>query len=282
MKLTPLLYAAGLVLSATVCIYPAHAQTASPSPAPSPSPTDPCGPILSLVTRPTITTSACNVRAGHVLVENGYTNTVTTGPGGGVTVSYPQSLVRVGVSHNMEIALSPPSFNRTSLGGTLASGSSDMNFGAKWELGYTRNAILGANVQISAPTGDPAFTAGATQYVGNINWSYAFNQEFGAGGTIGFNSLAGPNASGQTERYSAFIPSVTFTAALPGGPSQLFAEYVYLSHTGPGLPEKSLIDFGYVRDFGKSVQFDIEYGIQPTVINDQKVHYWGMGLSFLT
>jgi hypothetical protein len=273
---------AGLILTACLCVYPARAQSPAASPTPSPAPSDPCGSILSIVTRPTVTTSTCNVRPGHLLVENGYTNTVTTGPGGGVTVSYPQSFARLGVAPHMEIALVPPSYNRSSAGGTIASGSSDMSFGGKWELGYTRNAIVGANIQVSAPTGDPAFTAGGTQYTANLNWSYTFNQEFGAAGTIGFNSLAGRNLNGEFELYSAFIPSVLFTASLPGGPSELFAEYAYFSHTGPGLPGKSLIDFGYVRDFGANVQFDIEYGIQPTVINQQKLQYWGAGLSFMT
>src|ERR1700727_2398395 len=78
----------------------AAAGQASPAPSPAASvaaaagPSDPCGSIISIVTRPTVTTSVCTVRTGRVLIENGYTNTTTTGPGGGVTVSYPQSLIR--------------------------------------------------------------------------------------------------------------------------------------------------------------------------------------------
>ncbi|HEX3370432.1 MAG TPA: hypothetical protein VHS56_12700, partial [Candidatus Cybelea sp.] len=57
----------------------------APSPAPSPTPSgpsDPCGSLLSIVNRPSVTTGVCTVRTGHFDVENGYTNTTTTGPGG--------------------------------------------------------------------------------------------------------------------------------------------------------------------------------------------------------
>lgn len=254
---------------------------ASPAPSPTPTPVpDPCGSILSIVTRPSVTTSVCTVREGHVDVENGYTNTTTTGPGGGSAINYPQSFVRVGVGPHMEVSLAPPSFNRTSVGGTIASGSSDMNFGAKWELGYNAGGLWGANVQISAPTGDPAFTAGATQYAANLNWSYTLKTVLSASGTFGFNSLSGLNATGQYQRFGAFIPSIVFAATLPAN-SEAFAEYAYFSHTGPGLGGRSLIDFGYVHDVGPHVQLDVEYGYQPTVINGQKQHYIGAGVSFM-
>ena len=71
------------------------AVSASPSPSPSPSaPSDPCGSILSIVNRPTVTTGVCTVRPGSFDVETGYTNTTATGPGGGSAVIFPQALVR--------------------------------------------------------------------------------------------------------------------------------------------------------------------------------------------
>jgi hypothetical protein len=68
----------------------------SPSPAPN-APSDPCGSILSIVNRPTVSTGVCTVRPGHVVLENGYTNTTTTGAGGGGSSAlYPQSVLRAG------------------------------------------------------------------------------------------------------------------------------------------------------------------------------------------
>jgi hypothetical protein len=277
---------AAVTLCALVTTPPGLAQTApTATPLPSPSatpaaPSDPCGSILSIVTRPTVTTSVCNVRSGHVLIENGYTNTTVTGADGGTLINYPQSFIRVGLSQHTEISLTPPSYNRSSLGDTLETGASDANLGVKWELGYNEKALWGVNAQISEPTGTAAFSAGHAQYTGNFNWGYALSSIFSASGTLGFNSLAGPTPSGQIQQYFAFIPTLELTAALPGS-SQIFGEYAYFSHAGPTVGGRTLFDFGYQRDFGDRLQFDIEYGFQPTVIDSQQQHYFGAGLSFM-
>jgi hypothetical protein len=265
----------------------AAADPASPAPSPAPSvapaaaPSDPCGSIISIVTRPTVTTSVCTVRTGRVLIENGYTNTTTTGPGGGVTVSYPQSLIRIGTSDpHLEFSVTPPSFNRSSLGGSVATGYSDINVGAKYEIGYNRTASWGANAFVTIPTGARAFTAGAAQYTGNLNWSDAIGPVFSLSGTFGFNALNGYNSAGNVQPYFSFIPSVVLAAGLPG-PASAFAEYAYFSQIGPGLGSKSLVDFGYSHDLGRNVQVDVEYGFSPTPINGQKSSYAGAGLSLM-
>ncbi len=258
---------------------PAASEQSTPVPSPTPVP-NPCGSIISIVTRPSVTTDVCTVREGHVDIENGYTNATTTGIGGGSAVNYPQSLVRIGVGPRMEVSLTPPSFNRTTIGGAAVSGSSDMNFGVKWELGYNARALWGANLQVSAPTGSPAFTAGATQYTANINWSYTLSPVWSASGTLGFNSLSALNAAGRYQYYGALTPSLDFSASLPAN-SAAFAEYAYFSRAGPALGSRSLIDFGYIHDWGPHVQFDVEYGFQPAAVNGQKLHYLGAGVSFM-
>jgi hypothetical protein len=164
------------------------------------------GSILSIVTRPTVTTETCPVRVGHAVLETGYSNTTVTGTGDGSTVSYPLALLHIGITKNTDLEFIPASYNRSSVG-SIASGSSDLGLGAKWEIGYTDKAVWGVNTQVSLPTGSPAFTAGRTQYTGNANWGYTLNSEFSLTGTFSFNSLAGYTPSGQIQRYSTFIPS---------------------------------------------------------------------------
>jgi hypothetical protein len=256
---------------------------ASPSPSPGPTPIpDPCAPILAIVTRPTVTTSVCTVRARHVLLESGYTNTTVTGSAGGNQVSYPQAFLRIGTGDSrLEFAFTPPSSNASSVAGTTISGTSDMNFGVKYELGTTAAAVWGVNAQVSVASGSPAFTAGGTQYTANFNWSYTLNSEFSFAGTLGFNSLAGYVASGDVTHFFAFIPSVELEAALPAN-SQLFAEYAYFSQAGVGLGSRSLIDFGFQHDFSPHLQFDVEYGVQSTLLAGLRQHYVGVGLAFMT
>jgi hypothetical protein len=258
---------------------PLPAASSSPTPAP---PGDPCGSILTIVNRPTVTTGVCTVRTGRFDVETGYTNTTVTGPGGGSNANYPQSLIRVGTANpHFDLEFSPPSYETSSVGQPTVTGSSDVNLGAKYEAGYSSNADWGLNAVVTFPTGGKAFTAGNAQFTGNLNGAYTINSEFSLAGTLSFNALSGSNSAGSAQSYFAFIPSLELSAALPGGPSQLSAEYAYFSAVGPGFGAKSLIDFVYQRDFGSHLQFDVEYGFSPTPVSGQTQHYVGAGLSFM-
>jgi hypothetical protein len=257
------------------------APPASPSPAPN-APIDPCGSILSIVNRPTVTTGVCTIRTGHFDVEAGYSNTTTSGFGGGNNANYPQALIRVGTADpHFDLEFGPPSYETSSVGQPIVTGSSDVNLGAKYELGYGSTTDWGLNAVVTFPTGSKAFSAGNAQFTGNFNGAYTINSEFSLAGTLSFNALSALNSAGSAQSYFAFIPSLELSAALPGGPSQISAEYAYFSAAGPGLGSKSLIDFVYQRDFGPHFQFDAEYGFSPTLLNGQKQHYVGAGLSLM-
>lgn len=256
----------------------------SATPAPRSTPSDPCGSILSIVNRPTISTGVCTVRTGHFVVENGYSNTVTTGPGGGnsVLIGQNDTGIRFGTfDPHFDLEFTPPNYAKTSIGGPVVSGSTDMAFGAKYELGYSSSALWGVAGFVTVPSGTPAFTASNAQFTGDLNWAYTVNSVLGVNGTFAFNALSGINSGGLPQSYFAFVPSIETTATLPGTPSELFAEYAYVSQAGPSLGSKNAFDFGYIRDFGPHIQLDVEYGFSPTLINGQKQHYIGAGLSFM-
>src|SRR5580700_4494223 len=285
MVCTRLVGAVFFVWALTVLTGNAFGQ-ASPSPLSSPSPSvpatpnapsDPCGSILSIVNRPTVSTGVCTVRPGHVVLENGYTNTTTTGAGGGGSSAlYPQSVLRAGsFDPHLDFEFGFPSAQTSSIGQPSVSGSTDISMATKYELGYSSSAMWGIYGAVTMPTGSKAFTAGNAQFTGDLDGAYTINSEFSFAGTLSFNALSAANAAGLPQSYFAFIPSLELSAALPGGPSQLSAEYAYFSASGPALPSKSLIDFVYQRDFGGHVQFDVEYGFSPTPINGQKQHYLG-------
>jgi hypothetical protein len=283
------LAAAAIFISSLVATGGTALAQPAPQPSPSPAPTstpnapsDPCGSLLSIVNRPSVTTGVCTVRTGHFDVESGYTNTTTAGLGGGSSINYPQSLIRIGTADpHFDIEIGPPSAETETLGTPRIAGSSDVNLGAKYELGYTSKADWGVNGVVTFPTGTHAFSAGNAQFTGNLNGAYALNSEFALAGTLSFNAFSALNAGGLAQSYFCFLPSLELSAALPGGPSQLSAEYAYFSSAGPNLGGKSLIDFIYQRDFGAHVQFDVEYGFSPTSIDNQTSHYVGAGLSFM-
>jgi hypothetical protein len=252
-----------------------------PSPSPTPGLSDPCGSILSIVNRPTVTTGTCTVRTGNFDLENGYTNTTITGLGGGSGANYPQSLIRIGTADpHFDLEFGPPSLQTSTAGVPRVTGSSDVNMGAKYELGYSTRWLYGVNGVVTFPTGAQAFTAGGTQYTGNLNWGYTVNSIIGLDGSLSFNSFSGFGTAHDAQSYFAFVPSLEVTASLPG-PAEFFGEYAYFSQAGVGLGSKSLIDFGYVRDLGAHVQLDVEWGFSPTLLAGQKQHYIGAGASLM-
>jgi hypothetical protein len=263
----------------------APAQSNLPKSVSSPTPSalsDPCGSLLSIVNRPTVTTGVCTVRTGHFDLENGYTNTTTSGLGGGSNADYPQSLLRIGTADpHLDFELSLPSYEKSSVGQPTVTGTSDVSLATKYELGYSSNGEWGLYGAIAYPTGSKAFWTGNAEFTGDFDGAYTINSELSLAGTLSFNALSGINAAGAAQSYFAFIPSLELSAALPGGPSQLSAEYAHYSAAGPGLGPKSLVDFVYQRDFGNHVQLDAEYGYSPTLLAGQKQQYVGAGLSFM-
>ena len=224
------------------------------------------------------------MQTGHFVVENGYSNTTTTGLGGGNTIVAGQNDagIRVGTfDPHFDIEFTPPNYARSSLGGTIVTGSTDMTLGAKYELGYTAKALWGVAGFATMPSGTRAFTAGNAQFTGDFNVAYTLSPAFSLAGTLSANALSGINSGGQAQSYFAFVPSVELAAALPGPPNELFGEYAYFSAAGPNLGSKSVMDFGYIRDIGQHVQLDVEYGFSPTVTNAQQYHYVGAGVSFM-
>jgi hypothetical protein len=271
---------AGLILAFATN---ANAQTQSPPP-PSPSPappSDPCGSILSTVNRPTVATSPCSVRTNHVLLESGYTNTTTTGTGVGTTVSYPQSLLRVGTANpHIEYDLTFPTYERSRAGNAVVGGSGDAAIGLQTELGYSSSAVWGANVFVTLPTGSTAFTAGSSQYVANFNVSDTLSPAMSLFSTVGFDELSALNSAGNAQSYFTFVPSVG--AALTLSPvSQAFAEAAYYTQAGLGLGSRVLFDFGYQHTFGSHVVLDINGGFSPPISNGSRQHYVGAGISLM-
>jgi hypothetical protein len=223
---------------------------------------------MSIVTRPSVTTDVCTVRPHKVDVESGYTNTTFTGPGGGQSVSYPQSYLRAGSGDpRIEYDITPPSYNTSTVGGATVSGASDTAVGIKDELGYTDRALWGWNAQVSFPTGSTGFTAGHPQYTLNANWGYTLSPALSLSGTVGFDAYA-------------FVPSVDLTSTL-SPVDEVFVEYAYFTRAAIGAPPKSIVDGGFIHDFSPHVQVDVEAGVSPALIFGQRQHYVGAGISFM-
>ena len=274
----PLFAAVALVLAPAAALAQA---TPVPSPTPSAAPSqyfpalgtnDPCTSLSAIVTRPTVSNSVCTVRPNHVLVETGYQN--TSASGGGNTIAYPQSLIRVGTAvPALEFDLAPPSVARTNVGG-VTTGTTDIGAGLKYVFGYTPKFNYGGQIFVTAPTGVNGFSAGGTQTTYALQTGYTLSPAFSVTGVTQMASLT----NGAT-RWTSFIPSVVLGASLPNS-TGLFAEIAQFSHaTGPASPTRTQYIFGGYHDLGQRLQLDASVGISPTVATG-KYHYLSVGASY--
>jgi len=267
----------------------ALAQTApSPTPAPSASPApaatpnaigaafganDPCTSLSAIVSRPTVTNSVCTVRPNHVEIETGYQN--TTADGGGSTVAYPQTAIRIGTTiPALEFDIAPPSINRSSSGGVATTGTTDVGAGLKYVFGYSPKASWGGQVFFTEPTGTNGFSSNGTNATYALQGSYTLNSVFSLAGGVQDLSIANNG-----NRYTSIVPSLVLSASLPNG-NGLYAEASEFTRAlGPGTPTRTQFIVGALRDVGQRLQVDVEGGWSPTV-STGKYRYVGFGLSY--
>ena len=260
---------------------PTPAPTASPSPAPSAAPNpigpslgnnDPCTSIAAIVTRPSVTNSVCTVRPNHVEIETGYLN--TSFDGGGNTVAYPQTLIRIGTAiPALELQIAPPGINRTNAGG-IVTGTTDIGAGLKYVFGYTPKFNYGGQAFFTAPTGTNGFSANGTNSTYALNAGYTLSPVFSLATTLATNSLTnGP------QRWSSFVPSLVLGVSLPNT-TGLNLEIAQFSHAnGPATPTRTQYLFAVYRDLGPRVQLDASFATSPTAATG-KYKSLGFGASF--
>jgi hypothetical protein len=268
-----------LAVSAQTMPAPSPATSPSPSPAPNPlgpafGPNDPCTSMPAIVTRPTVTNSVCTVRPNHVEIETGYLNTTT--PGAGNTVTYPQTLIRVGTKiPALELQVAPPQLVRSSAGGPPTTlGSSDVGAGLKYVFGYTPKFNYGGQVFFTAPTGTNGASANGSTSVYALNAGYTLSPVFSLATTLQSQSL-----TNGVQRWSSFVPSFVVSAALPNS-TGLYAEITQFSlANGPGTPTRTQYIYGLYRDLGPRFQLDASASVSPTV-STGRYHAVGFGMSY--
>ena len=255
------------------------APTASPSAAPVAALAYPCTNINAYATRPSVSTSACAVQPRQIAVETGYSETTTTGPGANSSANYPQTFIHTGIGPRIELGLTLPSYQVVNNGLTRTTGESDFGFGFKATLGYSSRAIYGAGISMTVPTGSAAFTNGADTYTMILNGSYTLTNQFSLFGTAGFNSLAGPDATGKLVRFRSFNPSVGATYSLPSN-WFVYVEGASSGKVAPNAGSRGLLDYGVQKLCGR-VQFDASIGNALNVVSASRFHYVGFGVSAL-
>ncbi len=272
----------GLSAGARAQSSPASPAPSAPSPTPSPAPNpigpalgnnDPCTSISAIVTRPSVTNSVCTVRPNHVEIETGYLNT-TSSTGGGNTVTYPQTLIRVGTKiPALEFQIAPPEVTRTSAGGTVT-GLTDVGAGLKYVFGYSAKFSWGGQAFFTAPTGTNGVSANGTNSTYALNAGYALTPALSLATTLATNSL-----TNGAQRWSSFVPSLVLGLSLPNS-TGLYAEIAtYSNANGLGTATRTQYLYGLFRDITPRLQIDASSSFSPTAATG-RYHSLGFGVSY--
>jgi hypothetical protein len=268
----------GVYAQATPAVLPSPAPSPSPSAAPNPigpalGANDPCTSLSAIVTRPTVTNSVCTVRPNHVEVETGYLNTTSTS-GGGNTVTYPQTLIRVGLKiPALEFQFAPPEITSTNAGGAMT-GTTDVGAGLKYVFGYSAKFDWGGQAFFTVPTGSKALSANGNNQTYALNAGYALSPVFSVATTLGTSLLTNGH-----QNWNSFAPSFVLSAALPNS-TGLYGEIATFSNAnGPATATRTQYIYGLYRDLGPRLQVDASASVSPTTATG-RYHGVGFGLSY--
>lgn len=213
---------------------PAPVPQASPTPAVSSGRRDPCGGPQELLKK-YLAASPCVFVAGQASIQATYaTSSIPSdvlldlgesserARANRSAIGYPGAVVNVGISHNAQITILPPSFSRLSSAtrGTLAVGATDMQFWYK-QLMYVdsaRGILGGVLLAYEAPTGSPGLAAPGPAYTINPLLNVATNRARSMGVSLAFpvSNFATVTSAGTTRGWSFAPQAVPFWRS-PGG-----------------------------------------------------------------
>jgi hypothetical protein len=235
--------------------------------------------MSSLVSRPSVATSACSVKPNHLLIESGYSNTSASGSGGASsTASYPQPSLRAGMLGKLEFDIDPPSLERQS-SAPVVRGTSDSGIGFHYEFGYTDKLVYATNVVYTIPNGSPGFSANGDGVLLNADAAYTLSPALGIFGTFGYETQSGGTVSSPA-RYRAIAPALGLTLTLPAG-FDVFVEGFGQSSTGPGQSGRYAFDLATQEDVGTRLQLDLNLFEYPSAGNRPRQSAPGFGVSYL-
>lgn len=223
------------VLFAILAVEPTSpAPQPDATPAPKSGRRDPCGGPQELLKK-YLAASPCVFVAGQASLQATYATTsipadVVLDLGGSTSparanrsaIGYPGALINVGVSHNAQIMILPPSFSQLSSAtrGTLVAGATDVEFWYK-QLIYVdsaRGILGGLLLTYEPPTGSPGIAAPGPSYTINPLLNLATNRARSMGVSLAFpvTNFAGTSSSGITRGWSFAPQAVPFWRS-PGG-----------------------------------------------------------------
>lgn len=275
--------AAALLTAQPLKAEPASPPLAAGTPAASEA-EDPCDGLLAILDRPTVADSTCVVKPGRLIAELGYQNAVIKGSDIGHLAFFPQAEFRYGLPEGWELKLFPPNYNmtdmRVSASGGHVDGFGDSAFGLKHQFGTFGGFTLTADVKLTVPTGNQAFSDGGVE--GNIQGivSYDLTPKLGVSVSLGASTLTNRAANGGLVRFGSLNPDLVVTYQI-NDQLQLYSEVFGNTVTAPHMGPNFSFDGGVQYLLTKSIELDVEGGTLLTGPQGLQARYFGVGTGLL-
>lgn len=215
--------------------------------------------------------SPCVALPGEWILESGVRRQITTNTGGSSTLaSGPLTLLRVGVTPKLELALAPPAPQSRATSGVAtvdaARGSTDTVIAAKYLLLDTARTQGSAGASYSALTGSGEFTAGAPTFSLSANLAVTLTARLTFSTSQVAGTAVGADLTGRNRSFFTYAPSYTLSYALDANDT-LIAQDALVSRQAPLLPSGSRFVLALQHAVGARLAFDVdvERNLRPTL-----------------
>jgi Putative MetA-pathway of phenol degradation len=217
--------------------------------------------------RPSVTNTPETVPKGMVQVENGVRDTADQGQS---TVTFPETLVRIGVLSSTELRLTAPAYSHDAVTSSgVRSGFSDFAIGFQQRLYKSEAFAVAVILAVSPPTGSAAISGAHWEGYVQIPLSVELSKKWMVGGMLSVYSRF-PNGLFKTTGQSSFVVDRKI------GSWDVFGEYVG-NFPAAGSPlHASRAGVMYDITPNQQLDFAIGVGLSVAAIN----HSVGFGYSF--
>lgn len=223
--------------------------------------------------RPTFSLSPATVPRGHIQFETGYTFTYEYAHPDVATHTFPETLIRIGLTETAEFRMEWPTLTFIENGKDVH-GFRDLGLGFKTQI-FQQQGLrprLSFAGRLSIPTGDKDFSSDRLDPELRTILTYALDERVGLFGTV---NIAGPSSQGK--RFVQVSSSLGLSATI-GETVSGFIEYFGLYPVDVAQGSGNFLQTGLVYHLTYDIQLDARVGGGLNNGNDEMLS--GAGLSW--
>ena len=229
--------------------------------------------MLALVDRPSVAFNPCTIPAKTLFIESGYAYQKLSPKG--YTHDMPQTELRLGLGHNVEVDIFPPNYTEQTT--PSQSGLSYSSVGLKYIAYFDSHQLLTLQGYISPPSGNQYFGAINTGFLINGIYNYNFDSGISFSTLLGLASTSAPPYSPEKNYYS-INPIIEFGVPLNDHITsyiELYSQSKTAINQGWGLS----MDGGLMFLVSSNTTLDVSCGQRIVGALNNVDHYFGAGFA---